>query len=205
MTREQTLSDGTKMTNQQQTKVYRDSFGRVRSETTHQRPDGTTETSISIFDPVAGVSYALRPAAKTADKIVLPSQTQTGWHMDRGQWARNSNSTNAPQRVTTDLGQSVVNGLAATGTKMTETIPAGAIGNNQAIQITRTTWISTDLKVPVQITTSDPRNGTSTLNLTNIVRSEPDASLFSVPSDYTVNTRTSPARAMGRGGRPGPQ
>jgi hypothetical protein len=33
---------------------------------------------------------------------------------------------------------------------------------------------------------SDPRYGESTYKLTNISRSEPDHSLFEVPSDYTV-------------------
>ncbi|HEY7825986.1 MAG TPA: hypothetical protein VIC00_04135, partial [Candidatus Acidoferrales bacterium] len=33
---------------------------------------------------------------------------------------------------------------------------------------------------------SDPRMGDSVFQLTNIQRSEPDATLFQVPSDYTV-------------------
>jgi hypothetical protein len=33
----------------------------------------------------------------------------------------------------------------------------------------------------------DPRVGETTMRLTNILRSEPDASLFQIPSDYTIN------------------
>ena len=33
---------------------------------------------------------------------------------------------------------------------------------------------------------SDPRFGESTYRVTNIVRSEPDAALFQIPSDYTI-------------------
>ena len=76
--------------------------------------------------------------------------------------------------------------MAATGTQITETIPAGAIGNAQAIQIVRILWISTDLKIPVEIKTSDPRFGTSDLEVTNIVQAEPSASLFVVPGGYTI-------------------
>jgi hypothetical protein len=33
---------------------------------------------------------------------------------------------------------------------------------------------------------SDPRFGESTYRVTNIVRSEPDAAFFQIPSDYTI-------------------
>jgi len=82
----------------------------------------------------------------------------------------------------------VVNGVPATGTQVVETIPAGAIGNAQAIQIVRISWISTALQVPVQIKTSDPRFGTTDMELTNIVQSEPSASLFVVPAGYAIQT-----------------
>jgi hypothetical protein len=35
-------------------------------------------------------------------------------------------------------------------------------------------------------TRSDPRFGTTTFQLTNISRNEPDPSLFTVPSDFTL-------------------
>ena len=63
-----------------------------------------------------------------------------------------------PNVTTTNLGTPVINGVSAKGTQLTETIPAGAIGNAQPIQVVRITWISTELKVPVQIKTSDPRD-----------------------------------------------
>jgi hypothetical protein len=53
--------------------------------------------------------------------------------------------------------------------------------------------MSADLKVPLQIVSEDPRFGTSTATLTNIVQAEPDAALFHIPSGYAV--RTVPARS----------
>jgi len=88
-----------------------------------------------------------------------------------------------------------VNGVLATGTQVTETIPAGAFGNAQPIQVVRITWISTELKIPVEVKTSDPRFGTRDMELTSIVQAEPAASLFVVPSGYTIKT--------GHGGFPG--
>ena len=47
-------------------------------------------------------------------------------------------------------------------------------------------WTSPDLKVLVLTEHRDPRMGTSTYRVTNINRAEPDAYLFEVPADYTV-------------------
>jgi len=58
-------------------------------------------------------------------------------------------------------------------------------------------WISTDLKVPVLITDSDPRSGTRTSQLTNVVRSEPAATLVrcavELYGDIAYSTRGSSA------------
>ncbi len=70
--------------------------------------------------------------------------------------------------------------------RITRTIPAGAIGNEVPIVITTETWYSPELKGLVMSKTDDPRMGETTYKLTDIQRSEPAASLFQVPDDYTV-------------------
>ena len=47
-------------------------------------------------------------------------------------------------------------------------------------------WYSNDLQVVVKSTRTDPRFGTTTYTLNNVQRTEPAATLFTVPSDYTV-------------------
>lgn len=84
------------------------------------------------------------------------------------------------------LGKEVIEGVQAEGTRITTTIPAGAVGNEQPIQIVNENWYSPELQVVVMTTHSDPRFGTTTYRLTNILRAEPAATLFQVPSDYTV-------------------
>jgi hypothetical protein len=88
-----------------------------------------------------------------------------------------------------DLGQQVIEGVAATGTRTTTVIPAGAIGNAQEIRVVSEQWFSPDLQVLVMTKHNDPRTGENTYKLTNIVRAEPDPGLFVVPPDYTVKTR----------------
>jgi hypothetical protein len=85
-----------------------------------------------------------------------------------------------------DLGQQVIEGVAATGTRSTTTIPAGAIGNAQPIEIVAEQWFSDELKLLVLTRHSDPRSGETTYRLTNVVQAEQQRSLFEVPSDYTL-------------------
>jgi hypothetical protein len=77
-------------------------------------------------------------------------------------------------------------GVLVTGTRTTMTIPAGAIGNDKALNIVTEVWTSPELKTIVYSKRSDPRMGDQTFKLTNIVRAEPDPSLFTVPSDYRI-------------------
>jgi hypothetical protein len=192
---QQTLQNGDQINRQQQSKVYRDSQGRVRMEHAVTNPgNGRTHTQITIFDPVAGFVYALNPNRKTAFKAEAPTPAGPG---SKGRARRGPGGA---QVQTEDLGTRTINGLAATGTRTTETIPAGAIGNQQPIQIVREVWVSTALKVPALIKRTDPRFGNTTVQLINVTQSEPDPSLFQVPADYTVTTRPQ-GRAGGIMGR----
>jgi hypothetical protein len=85
-----------------------------------------------------------------------------------------------------DLGTSTIEGVTATGTLTTTTIPAGAIGNLQPIKVVSEEWFSPELKVLVLTKHSDPRTGETVYRLVNIVRAEPDASLFVVPAEHNM-------------------
>jgi hypothetical protein len=88
--------------------------------------------------------------------------------------------------TTEDLGTQTMEGVTVTGTRTTQTIPVGKIGNDRPIVITTEVWTSPDLKTTVLSKRSDPRMGDQTFKLTNIQRAEPDSSLFTVPSDFKV-------------------
>lgn len=116
----QTLGDGTKITHNDSTKVYRDSQGRVRSENTMTPPAGSnaqTRTMITIFDPVAGTISHIDPQAMTVDKSTIP----TGGGTRPAPPTPPAGSTQ-PSVQTVDLGSKTINGLAATGVRTTVTI-----------------------------------------------------------------------------------
>jgi hypothetical protein len=94
-----------------------------------------------------------------------------------------------------------IEGVKATGSRSTTTIPAGRIGNDRPIQIVEEQWDSPDLNMVVLSRFSDPRTGVVEYRLTNINRSEPRADLFQVPSDYAVIENAPGLRTGGAGGR----
>ena len=207
-TSQQVLAAGNVIQRSEQTTVYRDSQGRVRRETTRTGPDGQTSTRITISDPVAGVVQELDPKTKTAftRPARFPSGSPTAGTAGAGRQQMMgagrrpaSNDTNVKRET---LAAQSMQGTLASGTRVTRTIPAGAIGNSQAIETVRETWIANDLKVPLMTKVSDPRMGTMTMELTNINRSQPDAALFQIPSDYTVKKGPGGRGPGGRG--PGP-
>ena len=86
----------------------------------------------------------------------------------------------------TPLEHKTIEGVAVEGRKTTTVIAAGEVGNEQPITITSEEWRSPELGLLVLTRHSDPRSGESTYRLQNIIRAEPDQSLFIVPADYTV-------------------
>jgi hypothetical protein len=90
------------------------------------------------------------------------------------------------QGHTEDLGSQTIEGVVVNGERTTHTIPAGQIGNERPITIVTEVWTSPDLKTVVYSKRNDPRMGEQTFRLTNIVRSEPSPSLFTVPPDFRI-------------------
>jgi hypothetical protein len=211
--RVQTLADGNRIEQSTSGNVARDSKGRVRREESLpalKSEAGNAGHLVRIEDPVAGVHWTLDAQRKIAIKMpfaqvkaqtksVAPGAVVPPPPPGPGQVFFSSSTAPAgvqvvskfqtsldPDAVKTDLGTQTVEGVAAHGTQLTRTIPAGRIGNEQPIRITTETWYSPDLKVLVMSKTNDPRMGETTYRLTNIQRSEPPASLFQVPDDYTI-------------------
>jgi hypothetical protein len=95
--------------------------------------------------------------------------------------------TDEPAEANTEsLGSQTMEGVVANGVRTTRTIAAGQIGNERPISIVTEVWTSPDLKTIVSSKRDDPRMGEQTFRLTNIVRAEPDPSLFTVPSDFKI-------------------
>ena len=214
--RAQVLADGNRIEQSTTGSVARDSQGRIRRDEGLPglaSATGDAPHLVMIDDPVAGVHWTLDAQTKTAMKMPAvqpkgadfgpflpppppplgPDKTlflSTAGAADPGPRlqiiAKGQSSSSDANVSKVDLGTQTMEGVSAQGTRITRTIPAGAIGNEQPIVITTETWYSPDLKVLVLSKTTDPRMGETTYKLANIQRAEPPADLFQVPADYTV-------------------
>lgn len=188
----------------------RDGEGRTYASEKITPPASTGKaayTRITIEDPVAGYRYELNSSTLIAVQSrgfkAFPGASTTTATTTAPTLPSTTTLPNGATVTTISLGSSTINGVSATGTQTTEVIPAGAIGNAQAITTTRTVWISTVLKLPVEIKSSDPRIGTSDMELTGISTGEPSAALFTVPAGYTIQKGGGGRGPGGPGGRGG--
>jgi len=207
----QTLQDGTAIHRTTTSNLYRDSQGRSRNEVTLSgfgplQASGKPHTMVSIADPVAGTHYMLDADHKVAHQMMMhqhgtpTAEQEQAFEQKMQARLQREESSGAVKKES--LGNQTINGVAAEGTRITRTIAAGQIGNDKPLSIVFERWYSPDLQVVVKSTRTDPRFGTTTYTLNSVQRTEPAASLFAVPSGYTVQ-QGGPGRA-GRGGMHAP-
>lgn len=183
-----TMFDGTKMERTVTAKLYRDSSGRTRREQIvvgleALDPNNDFRAVVHIVDHVAGVFYTLNPGSRTAERMPL-TMLQGGVTPLRAplEYAKN----------VVGLGVKDIDGRSAKGSRTITTIPTDQVGNDKPIDIIDERWESTELRVLLRSLHRDPRSGEIEYALTKISRTEPAASLFQVPSGYTI--RDTPIR-----------
>ena len=209
----QTLADGNRIANRTNIIIHRDGEGRIRRETSLKIWDASSgaykeHKTIQVSDPFGGQNFTLDPQNRTARKfpvrpireiagITTLQAVTVGGIADRtaiapgivsvpslvrplGRFGVNAETKNE------SLGSQMIEGVEAEGTRITHTIPAGAMGNERPIEATYERWYSKELQLDVLIKSVDPRSGESTQQMTKISRGEPDPALFEIPPDYTV-------------------
>jgi hypothetical protein len=199
----QLLHDGNRIENRTSVTIARDSEGRVRREQRAVAVGALVAQApgpiITITDPSSGVFTTLDPERRVAIRSLRPSnrplQTFTGVR-DAARLGGAPPPLRPPplqgQLVppsdvrTESLGMTDIEGVHAEGTRVTVTIPAGAIGNQLPIAVVTERWYSPELQVVVQTRRADPRTGETVYRLTNIVRAEPPPNLFQIPADYRI-------------------
>ena len=194
----QTLLNGTHIRKTSAYSIYRDSDGRQRREM--KNSEGVVE-EVMISDPVAGVSYSMNIKDQVARKMTRPNlpmvfrtapdrngdaEVQSGNLTTQAVTVMSRRSDGGANSVSQSLGTQTINGVAAEGTRVTRTIAAGSIGNDQPIETINESWYSADLQTVVKTRRSDPRTGETDFELTNIRRSEPDPTLFQVPASFRI-------------------
>ena len=203
----QVLGDGNRIVNKQTDFVARDSQGRTRRELTMHRMGPlkvNAHKTVFIHDPVAQTVFMLNPEKQVAHQMnhggmdaKQMMKMHEKMHVQPADEAQQGDPEQA-QVTRESLGTQQIEGVSAEGTRVTRTIPAGAIGNDRPIQITVESWTSPDLHVLVLQKRNDPRFGETVYRLTNVKRDEPDPTLFQVPSNFKV-VQGGPPPMMGPG------
>lgn len=208
----QNFADGNRIHSTETSILCRDNEGRTRRDAGLNLLGAGGEKPasklITITDPVAGARYVLNPENKIAHKMSLqgpgapglPDLPAKGEHMmvfrssgageagvvTNDVFYKKTGADHEAAPATENLGDQTINGIHATGTKMTHTIPAGKMGNDKPITVTSERWFSPELKATVMTKHNDPWAGELKTEFTSVNTAEPDASLFTVPSDYKV-------------------
>jgi hypothetical protein len=178
---EQQLSDGSHINHSETEHFYRDSVGRMRTE---------TATGAVIFDPVAGFTYDLTTSRKTYTKSAVRPNAVVTIAAAAHRSSTSSHSGQATPKpgagpIAEDLPPQFLNGVYVKGARVTTTIPFGAIGNDRDLKVVNERWYSDDLKLLLKSSNSDPRFGVTTYELTDISQTPPDPALFQIPAGYT--------------------
>lgn len=180
----QPLNGGGTISRSYYTMVARDSQGRVRRETRGFVPAASGAEprlrSFSISDPVAGT----RTVCVSAKMTCKTGSFQPSNKVSDDANAALGNSSGNVQRVS--LGEQLVDSIRAEGSREVTTIAAGQSGNNQTVISKREVWYSPDLQMDLSVSRTNPQLGTVTLSVTNLVRAEPAASWFAIPSGYQM-------------------
>jgi hypothetical protein len=175
--------------------ISRDAEGRTRQEYIVHREDGSEVHTVRIIDPTAGVTLTWVVGNDVQSQVVsiapLPRQQQhTGPVPDdpdplpgsKSCWSDCSLEILPPQ---------LINGFRCRGFRIRRIVRDPAT-KSSSIETTEN-WSSPELGVILRHIEVDVLEGRSTSEVTNMVRGDPDPSLFQPPPGYTVQPN-SPAR-----------
>lgn len=201
---EQTLDDGTHINRESQEVVMRDSQGRIYRARTIKRPGSNLHDFelITLLDPSQHLEYLCTPL-----KICRTLQYRDP---SARRYLRGFDSKNDPNVTVEDLGTAEMSGVVVEGKRVTRLIAEGTVGNDRPFSTVEERWHSAQLDLDIQVKRTDPRTGTRTITMSDLIASEPDAKYFEIPEGYRVEPmripmQPKPLAPFGPGGaEPGP-
>ena len=185
------LPDGSTYTRHTMNHIARNSAGVIHNErrrlVSPQFKGEPAILSIHIYDPRTRLNTFLDPATRIARQSVFKGQPRPPVNST----PPTPEELQRAQGITVqDLGTATIAGIPLHGTRKLRLVPALSSGTGQDVTITDDYWYSEELRLYLVLKHSDPRTGEQTVGITQIDRSEPDPSLFVIPSVYKVVDET---------------
>jgi len=187
------LPDGGTITTVNQRRIARDTEGRIYEErwvlvpkngkvesqmTTIQISDSNNHTLFNCFMLEPKKQCVLTVFEPSPNTIFKFQGTPSGPLRDgRG------------EAIHEDLGTQLVAGVVTTGTRDTTIFDADLFGNDRKMAIEREFWHSPELGFNLLSKRSDPRIGTQTFTVIDLILSEPDPKLFELPEGFKIVDR----------------
>jgi hypothetical protein len=184
------LPDGGSITTVNKRQIARDTAGRIYMERWFLVPKNGKEksqmTTIQISDPHNQTLYnCFMLSAKNECVLITYAAPPNAVFKFQGP-ATGPLPDGAGESIHEDLGNQLVSGVEATGTRDTVIYNAGLFGNDRKMSIEREFWYSPKLGFNLLSKRSDPRIGTQTFTVTNLILSEPDPKLFDLPEGFKI-------------------
>ena len=198
-TYEQKLADGNSIRGILITHEYRDTSGRIRTESSMRCVLGLDgqfhpDLRISVSDPGAGTTiwWEVNGSEKTAHIVHPPKPTAAAplsseqrqiRALTQASWTKNTRHES--------LGTRTIAGFLTEGSRQITTTPAGEQGNEEPLENSDEVWFAADTGIAMLSIQEGPRSGRTTQEVTDLQLGEPDVSLFAPPVGYRVEEQRS--------------
>jgi len=182
-------ADGATITLANERHIARDAQGRVYEERWILVPkNGNVKSEmnwIQIADPKQRTLYNCSPQRHICNLLVYDPADDLSAAAPRT--SATGQQRSAGNSSWEDLGERNVAGVDTVGRRVTTTIEAGAIGNDQPLTTMSESWHSNELGINLLSIRSDPMFGKQTFTITEITAAEPDAQMFELPQGFKIN------------------
>jgi len=187
------LPDGGTITTANQRRIARDAEGRVYQERWILVPKdgnvGSRMTTIQISDPNNHTLYNcfMLDPKKLCELSAFTPSTNAIYKFQGPPTGPLPNGMG--EALHEDLGTQLIAGVETTGSRDTVIYNPGFFGNDRKMTIEREFWYSPRLGFNLLSKRSDPRIGTQTFTVSDLILSEPDPKLFDLPEGFKIVDR----------------
>lgn len=192
------LPDGGSITTVNKRRIARDTEGRIYEERWFLVPkDGKVKsemTTIQISDPHMHTLFNCFMLRENKECVLVPYATPPDADFRFQGPPTGPLADGAGETIHDDLGKQLVSGVETTGMRDTVIYNAGLFGNDRKMSIEREFWYAPKLGFNLLSKRSDPRIGTQTFTVTNLILSDPDPKLFDLPEGFKIVDRRQTAR-----------
>lgn len=185
------LADGGGITTANKRRIARDATGRIYMERWWLVPPNELEqsqmTTIQISDPVAHthINCFMLQATKPCQMFTFEPSPETVYDFF-GPHSKGKTIMKSGDTEWIDLGKQNVSGVETIGRRVITHYNAGTFGNDRTVIIEREFWYSPKLGFNMLSKRSDPRFGSETFTVSNLVEGDPDPQLFEIPNGFTL-------------------